>query len=234
MECIEQEIVGTPTNNGISTITISRSGDLVQEMFIEAQINNKTDFDRNTVYPMERILEYCELSIGGQPIEKHYQRWWRLFSELYRNDAKKTLYSKLVNSENDSQTGYLPLLFFFNRHPGLALPLIALQYHEIKLEIKWIGGAVAAKGLKCWANYIFLDAKERSLFAKNSHEYLIEQVQFAERRQITGILPTTQNVRLNIHHPVKDLIWCFEQYDGDHEWDLWNTTDKEVQMCLVI
>ena len=222
MECIEQEIVGIPRAHGISTITISRSGDLVREMFLEAQMPAW----EHRKYAMEVLIESCEFSIGGQPVETHYSQWWRLFSELFHNDAKKTLYSKMVNSENGTQTCYLPFIFFFNRHPGLALPLIALQYHNVKLEIKWMKRSQSADlayytGIKCWANYIFLDAKERRLFAENPHEYLIEQVNFTEKTYVPNNVTT--RIRLNIHHPVKELVWCFNEgpsYNSRMGWKM--------------
>ena len=67
---------------------------------------------------------------------------------------------------------FLPLRFWFNRNPGLALPLIALQYHEVKVVIE---GATNCGNLL--VNYLYLDTDERRRFAQVSHEYLIEQVQ---------------------------------------------------------
>ena len=172
------------------------------------------------------MISSCVLSIGGQQIDVHYQQWWRLFSELYRNDAKKTLYSKMVNTENRNQTAYLPFIFFFNRNPGLALPLIALQYHEVTLDITWrsnMANFVDPDSVRCWANYIFLDKKERQIFAKKSHNYLIEQVQFTGHEGITANEST--KIRLHYHHPVKELVWCFIPANGvpDDRY-LWNMT----------
>ena len=222
MECIEQNINGDPANYGTSTITISRSGDLVQEMFLEADTQNQT-WNRDYVYPAERMISTCVLLIGGQQIDVHYQRWWRLYSELYHDESKKTLYSKIVNSEDGIQKVYLPFIFFFNRNPGLAIPLIGLQYHEVKLDITWtnLNTYVQQSTVKCWANYIFLDTKERNLFARKSHEYLIEQVQYTGATKVTKNVPT--NVRLEFHHPVKELIWCFDDGAPVNRW-LWNVT----------
>ena len=228
MECIEQNINGEASRDGTSSITISRSGDLVREVFLEATLKDRAaGWRKNDVYPMERLIASCELMIGGQQIDVHYQRWWRLYSELYHGESKKTLYSKLVNSEGpDAQIAYLPFIFFFNRHPGLALPLVALQYHEVRLDITWtpweVETYVDVATIKCWANYIFLDVKERNLFSSKSHTYLIEQVQY------TGAAPTPKNgttkVRLFYDHPVKELIWCFPLGIGGDR--LWNMTAR--------
>ena len=80
-------------------IQISRNGDLVQEIYLIAKLFTDPDIvsTNATVYPAERLVSSINLSIGGQQIDKHYQRWWRLFSELNHDNAKKDQYSKLTN-----------------------------------------------------------------------------------------------------------------------------------------
>jgi hypothetical protein len=118
---------------------------------------------------------------------------------------------------------FIPLYFWFCRNPGLALPLIALQYHEVKVkitfeelgnlvvydegvtfgsgtEVKAVAGNVTSKDFKLWADYIYLDTDERRRFAQVSHEYLIEQLQYESK---TG----GATMDLNFNHPVKELIW---------------------------
>ena len=102
----------------------------------------------------------------------------------------------------------IPLQFWFNRNPGLALPLIALQYHEVKINITFSGAAaISVNGGfgpdptgQLWVDYIYLDTDERRRFAQQSHEYLIEQLQFEQT-------PALANAQLNFNHPVKELIW---------------------------
>jgi hypothetical protein len=112
---------------------------------------------------------------------------------------------------------YVPFQFWFNRNPGLALPLIALQYHEVKLNLEirpltdLIQGAPLDSGtatgtsIKLYVDYVYLDTDERRRFAQVSHEYLIEQVQFTGTETVTG---SNKNVTLNFNHPVKELIWA--------------------------
>jgi len=121
---------------------------------------------------------------------------------------------------------FLPLNFWFNRNPGLALPLIALQYHEVKVKMTFethanlarnvhdsgnallnvaITSAFAATPtLNLWCDYIYLDTDERRRFAQVSHEYLIEQLQFSDHTVDTQ----NPSIDLNFNHPVKELIWC--------------------------
>ena len=95
-----------------------------------------------------------------------------------------------------------PLNFWFCRNPGLALPLIALQYHEVKLKFTW--GSSTTSGIdsnvKVMCDYIYLDTDERRRFAQVSHEYLIEQIQVQSANGLTSN-------KLNFNHPVKELIW---------------------------
>jgi hypothetical protein len=95
----------------------------------------------------------------------------------------------------------IPLQFWFCRNPGLALPLIALQYHEVKVVTTFSTLFKTAPTATLWADYIYLDTDERRRFAQVSHEYLIEQVQFQ-----AGATDTV-STELNFNHPVKELIW---------------------------
>jgi Zn-finger domain-containing protein len=106
---------------------------------------------------------------------------------------------------------YIPLQFWFCRNVGLALPLIALQYHEVKVNIEFAAGsemgfstAPTALTAELWADYIYLDVEERKRFAQVSHEYLIDQLQFVGADSVSG---TTVNSKLNFNHPVKELVW---------------------------
>jgi len=112
-------------------------------------------------------------------------------------------------------SAWVPLQFWFNRNPGLALPLIALQYHEVKVIMELCTNAqlgdatcdVATSELKLWAEYIYLDTDERRRFAQVSHEYLIEQLQFQNSAPSTSI-------DLNFNHPVKELIFSGDRSSG--------------------
>ena len=103
-------------------------------------------------------------------------------------------------------TVFVPLQFWFCRNPGLALPLIALQYHEVKVVLTCSGSTefLGGSDLKLFADYIYLDTDERRRFAQVSHEYLIEQVQ---EQSFTGGSGKKEDIVLNFNHPVKELIF---------------------------
>jgi len=123
---------------------------------------------------------------------------------------------------------YIPLNFFYTRNPGAALPLIALQYHEVKINIEWndvkmIKGNFNSKyadgtssgalfptqpiQAAVYIDYIYLDTEERRRMAQNSHEYLIEQTQFNEDK---GISSYNNRIDLTFNHPVKELVWVVQ------------------------
>jgi hypothetical protein len=128
------------------------------------------------------------------------------------------------------QTLYIPLEFWFNRHTGLALPLIALQYHEVKINIEFnearslfsvgaldtaadrsaVATAINRKGLvacSLYVDYIYLDTEERRRFAQVAHEYLIEQLQYTGEETVTS---SQNKIQMNFNHPVKELIWVVQ------------------------
>jgi hypothetical protein len=167
----------------------------------------------------ERAITTVELSIGGQVVDKHYQKWWRLYSELFLGESKKKLWGKMTSSYNKV---YLPLLFFFNRNPGLCLPIQALTYHEVRVNIElspvfttYFDPSV----FKVWSNYIFLDTEERKRLLAVGRDYLIEQVQHTGTDFIDS---GTTIVNLHYVNPVKELVWCFSKGTGAN--DYWNTT----------
>jgi len=150
-------------------------------------------------------------------IDKHTQEWLQIWAELSVPDSKAAGYkyltggfsNNLVSGGGTSQQSIMvPLQFWFCRNPGLALPLIALQYHEVKLKFTFGTGNNVSRSttdvttaVEVWVDYIYLDTDERRRFAQQSHEYLIEQLQY----QVEGTANTSY--KLNFNHPIKELIW---------------------------
>ena len=237
MENIEQTVNGTAAASGRVSVTIARNGDLVGDMYLQLtakeSLSTKTSDAGDYNWVAERAINNIELSIGGQRIDKHYQKWWRLYDNLYHDEAKKATYAKMTTT-NGKSTVYLPLLFFFNRNPGLYLPLIALQYHEVRIDIDLSSDydtfIDATAGVKVYANYIYLDTEERRRFAQKGHEYLIEQVQHTGNDTVTSASP--KQVRLSYNHPVKELVWCFSNTSAKSS--LWNFTSKNLATDIVL
>ena len=244
MENIEQVVNGTAANGARLSVTVARNGDLIGEMYLELEANVAAVISDNATasgeWAAERAVADIELTIGGQRIDKHYQKWWRLYSELYLDEAKKLQYGKMASSSvagtaaDSKNKVYLPLIFFFNRNPGLYLPLIALQYHEVRLDITlssayatYFTSGSTANAVKVWGNYVYLDTEERRRFAQKGHEYLIEQVQHTGVDTVNDSTQAKQ-VRLSYNHPVKELVWCFSADGTAPAWnDLWDTSNVD-------
>jgi hypothetical protein len=229
MEAIEQTWNGTATGTTANrcTATISRNGDLVHRMYLELDgIPTDNQANVNAV-----SITDIELEIGGQKIDKHTGQWMNVWSHLTEpnpsghvgqldgNSVNGTLFQNMAHMGGafvDSTTAmktFVPLQFWFCRNPGLALPLIALQYHEVKviLNHNFSAGYGTHSGNKLWADYIYLDTDERKRFAQVSHEYLIEQVQEAT---VTAGSSSGSTSELNFNHPVKELVFCVDASDG--------------------
>jgi hypothetical protein len=235
MENIEQTVNGTAANSGRVSVTVARNGDLIGDMYVElksAATYTRTADGADCNWVAERAINNVELSIGGQRIDKHYQKWWRLYSELYLDEAKKATYAKMTTAITGN-TVYLPLIFFFNRNPGLYLPLIALQYHEVRIDIDLASDFSTycnTDTFKVWGNYVYLDTEERRRFAQKGHEYLIEQVQHTGSDTVTA--SATKQVRLSYNHPVKELVWCFSNTAASTS--LWNFTSNNNDDEIVL
>ena len=199
-ESIEQTISGssTLTSGNRGTVTISRNGDLLSGVHVVST---------GALAGLgDAAITDVEVQIGGQKIDKHTAEWMQLWAELTTPDSKADAYKVMTGvtgSQGSSGTGayatHIPLQFWFCRNPGLALPLIALQYHEVKVVFNWgtAGGATA----KVYCDYVYLDTDERRRFAQVSHEYLIEQLQY----QTEGT--SKASYKLTLNHPVKALYW---------------------------
>ena len=229
IESIQQTINGSVGYGNKVSTQISRNGDLITDIVVEFVLT-KSAATTATYYCAEELLQDVELEIGGQRIDKHYNDWFRTYDCLFRMNDDRTNYRRMTDFVQSEAAGavkrfYVPLIFFFNQTPGLALPLIALQYHEVKLyftlssqvqglNLSNAGAAAAspvAPQMSVWVDYIFLDTQERTRFAQLPHEYLIEQLQFSGTETATPstTAQASQNIRLNLNHPTKYLAWNF-------------------------
>lgn len=195
MEAIEQTFNGNPAKEAKVTCTVSRNGDLISRCYLQVDATE-------SVAKVSDVIDYVEVEIGGQRVDKHTGEWMELWNELTQEDGKTKAYEEMTQCTASGATLYIPLEFWFCRNPGLALPLIALQYHEVKFNVQF--GKKAFTNAKLYVDYIYLDTDERRRFAQISHEYLIEQVQFNGEDSLSS---GAGKVRLNFNHPCKELVW---------------------------
>ena len=248
IEAISQTFNGTPGYGNRVTCQISRNGDLVHRMYLSLKVS---DTNYLCAFYGLRVINYVEIEIGGQKIDKHYSHWMYVWNELSLPKSKRDGYNRMVGQSGgvlNSHTLYIPLEFWFCRNVGLALPLIALQYHEVKINIQFessdlCNGTSAAVGAfpnaTLWVDYVFLDTDERRRFAQLSHEYLIEQLQFTGSETVSS---TKLNTKLSFNHPCKELVWFANKKAGtassgtnnpvNNNWFNYTTTNEDATSAL--
>ena len=175
------------------------------------------------------IIEYIELYIGGTLIDKHTGEWLYTWNELTTEESKKRAYYEMVGkpfggyssySGNQGGTYIVPLSFWFSRDISQSIPHLALQYSEVEFKVKfrdfndlWISsdgnaptGNYKITNCQLSIEYIYLDNKERKLFAQSNHEYLIKQVQYSINNNVNPG-ENKKLFNLNFNHPVLELIF---------------------------
>jgi len=310
MESIEQTFNGVANFGRRVQCTIARNGDLITRVYLQVTLPEVSgvgaaQYFAWVPYVGQFLIDYVEVEIGGQRIDKHYGDWLHIWNELTLPVGKKLAYLNMVNGyggirfsntvdcdsceveatlqlasasaclnptignqgddcalqygsvvglagpeglpvtepATDAGTNcaclfdvsgiclpettlYVPLEFWFNRHTGLALPLIALQYHEVKINIEFnearylanvspgaptsILQSVNTNGLAAaslYVDYIYLDTEERRRFAQTAHEYLIEQLQYTGEESVTS---TSNKIQMNFNHPCKEIVWVVQ------------------------
>jgi hypothetical protein len=250
MEAIQQTFSGIANYGNTVYCQISRNGDLIHRTYLEVGVNTTSATRSRTVsyvnYLGLRLLKSVSIEIGGQQIDKHYSDWLYIWNELSLPRGKRFAYDTMVGADRDAlnsgvygvsdntekiTTLYIPLEFWFCRNIGLALPLIALQYHEVKIKIEFetaakclytpnsaVDPAVTDFNLKSpnlWVDYIYLDTDERRKFAQLSHEYLIEQLQFTGQETLNS---NGSRLKLNFNHPCKELVWVAKNNKFASQW----------------
>ena len=273
VESIQQDVQASPLFGSQVVVNIARNGDLLKRLWIEyspfdilSGLNNTTGLLGYQGYTVaanlgHALIDYIDLQIGGQLIDRHYGKWltiWNYLTETnptgeqgaidnwatgpgeYNDNIiygaagtgdnavtnvypRPTKYNRMaythraqvnvVSNEGAPQVAWIPLQFWFCRNPGLAIPLIALQYHEVTCIINFnqlglvtnmpvtrLTGTEFSR-FAVYADFVYLDTKERRQFSQNAHEYLIEQVQI--NQSISAI-----NIKLTFNHPVKELVWA--------------------------
>ena len=213
LESIEQVIQGA-IGTGQVNIDISRNGDLVYGLWFEITLTKSGVSN----FPAEQVLKNVELIIGGQRIDYVDSDWMAIRRELFLTADQRDAYYEMNNFRPDDPDGmekkfYVKVPFFFNSGDiSKALPLIALQYHTISflinLTVDGIPGVTGLPKVRAFADYVFLDTRERELFTKARHDYIIEQVQIQTANMKVGSTLKPHRVTLDFNHPVRYLVWA--------------------------
>ena len=244
VEPIPQTWNGSADFGRTVTCNINRNGDLITNMYLCVELAATVENSVAWGYVNRlghALVQDVKIEIGGSKIDEHYADWLNVWYELTHETSQERGYAKMIGDDaalttittnaKTAYTMYVPLVFWFNRNNGLALPLIALQYHDVRITLIYntFANCVNYRGATAPAvnspmtdsrliiDYVYLDSEERKRFAQASHEYLIEQLQFTGSESLTSV---TNKYRLNFNHPCKYLIWAphFDLFQKPQLW----------------
>ena len=195
-QTVERQVIqGNVSNGGMSTVRFERKGDMLGYVFIAPDMGNATTVGYTLDVWRDKIAK-VELLIGGQVIDEQDSTFSTLIApSLLATSSSKSIAGNLYGGGGLFK--FYPLRFAFCENWQTALPLIALQYHDVELRITW-GGSAANYKWDVYANYAYLDTQERELFASQPLNMLITQVQKA-------VSSGSKMQELNFNHPVKYL-----------------------------
>lgn len=205
--------------------------------------NDVTNENRNFAWVSNlgnSVLEYVDISIGGQTIDRHYSQYLEVDHELFDNTEKDDLYNKMIGNVSDlttydrttkpSYTMMVPLKFWCCKNNGLALPLIALQYQSVDITVKTRDILSCAymeleDGEVLGLDDVFSDLNlhlEMNLVVDYIYLDMMERKKFAQSSHEYLIeqvqTDVTENIEyehvktiLDFSHPSKELIWAIQK-----------------------
>ena len=235
---------GTPDFGKRITCLVPRRGDLLSQLILEVELPALYLTTGTAVSYVNSIghvlIQEISIEIGEQEIDRQNGEWMEIWSNYTTQFDKQSGFYNMIGKVdgyspptlNGPLKLYIPLRFWFCKNPGLALPLIALQYHPIRINVTlaplsnlFYTSALTSPlctnlevkpanitSLMLYGDYIYLDVDERRRFVSSAHEYLIEQVQY------TSIIPiapgaSSGSLRLEFNHPIKELFWYIQRDD---------------------
>ena len=238
IETIKNQFLNKSDFGVKTSCVIERKGDLLKDMYLEIELpvlssGNNISWINGIG---NHLIDKIDLLFGGEIIVSLTGEYLDIYSSLTVPQSKQDGYYKMIakntSYNNATQKGALslivPLPFWFTKNIGYALPLISLQYTEVKLDIHlkpfskcWYSNSavsgspqpstVSISEMNLYCDYIYLDAYERIKFAKKDNiEYLIEQLQINDSNPVSS---TNVNCDLTFNHPVKEMIWVYKSND---------------------
>ena len=239
MESIEINFNENPDFGVYSSSFIEKKGDLLHKIMLEVELPVITHTSGDVSWTDgigHHLIEYVELKIGGEIIDKVYGDFLDIWSELSTPLGQQEGYYKMVGKSSSFMSTtfardvklFIPLPFWFCNDISRSLPLISLQYSDIQICVKfrkfnelWFKrdnnnnpitsvDRVSIKSAKLYCDYVFLDVFERKKFAEvKNTKMLIEQFQISDGHNVYAN-ETTKKIALKFNHPVKELYWVYQ------------------------
>jgi hypothetical protein len=263
---------GTPNFGQRITCLIPRRGDLLGRVYLDVTLPRIYDTSGNVLSYTNSIghalIAEVTFEVGEQEIVRQTGEWMEIWTQLSTPAGQREALNEMIgrfepytppdlipgpNSEGIRLL--IPLQFYFCQNPGLYLPLLALQYHPIRINITlrplqqlfWIAPPpppatqenwkpAATTSIDCtsqivnmmlWGEYVYLDVEERRMFVSTSHEYLIEQVQYTPPYPVTA-QQTTATVSVEFNHPLKEFIFVAQRDEMANRNEWFNYSNRAI------
>jgi hypothetical protein len=249
---MEQQIIpfdSQPDFGRKITVLLPRKGDLLGALWLEIQLPAVTDSitKKNLSYTNaigHALIQEVSIEIGEQEIDKQTGEWMEIWSNYTVTEDKKQGWNNMIGKTTGVSQGpapsssvgqfgplylYVPLRFWFCKNPGLFLPLLAIQYHPIRINITLrplqqlfvvdnptinpydqTVNPVSIVSMQMYGDFVHLDIEERRRFVANAHEYLIEQVQYTPSVSIDATATVVQ-VPMEFNHPLREIFWLVQR-----------------------
>ena len=192
-QSVERQVIqGNPSANGISTVRFERKGDMLGYVYLSCK-----DSSAAVSLDWSNVIDKVEILIGGQVIDtQDYTFSDELAVDMFAQNLSKSALGGHYTGGGIAEWFY-PLRFWFCENWQSAIPLVALQYHDVEIRITWANGlSLGTKTIECYANFITLDTTERDSISRTSQNMLIYQVQKA-------VASDSKVQELNFSHPIK-------------------------------
>ena len=266
---IDQQIIpfdSQPDFGRRVTVLLPRKGDLLGALWLEIALPAIKDSVTGLPlsYPNSvghSLIQEVSIEIGEQEIDKQTGEWMEMISNLTVPSEKVDGWNAMIGKTGGASQGnkpssqvnqygplslYIPLRFWFCKNPGLFLPLLAIQYHPIRINITLrpldqmfvvdnptavpcVQSALAASitSMTLYGDYVHLDTEERRRFVANAHEYLIEQVQYTPSISIDATASTVQ-IPMEFNHPLRELYWVVQRSAAANAHQWFNYTNLSI------
>jgi hypothetical protein len=243
---------GTPNFGQRITCLIPRKGDLLGSIYLDVTLPRLVlDASTTPVSYVNAIghalIQEITFEIGEQEIDRQTGEWMELWTQLTTPTSQREALNNMIGRVNayappnfivgPKSAGLrlqIPLQFYFCRNPGLYLPLLALQYHPIRINITlaplqrlfyspdlkrditdecpqlYVNPNTSITNMMLWGDYVYLDVEERRRFVSQSHEYLIEQIQYTPPYPVTA-KQQIANIQTDFNHPIKEFIFVAQR-----------------------
>ena len=255
---------GTPNFGQRITCLIPRRGDLLGRVYLDVVLPQIKDVSNNLLSYTNSIghalIQEITFEVGEQEIDRQTGEWMEVWTQLTTPASQRYALNEMIgrvepynlidikpSAQSDGLHLLIPLQFYFCRNPGSYLPLLALQYSPIRINITmrplqqlfWVPPPIypltqdtwlpacsviancttPITSMMMWGDFVYLDVEERRTFVSQTHEYLIEQVQYAPPFAITAN-QTTATIPIEFNHPIKEFVFMVQRdtMQNRNEW----------------